>query len=59
VKRFLAASPLIVRDGRGYAVVHGNSAGSSVCREPPGITSWIAPVTDGRFGEWIKHAVPS
>jgi hypothetical protein len=59
VTRFLDASPLIVREGRGYAVMQANTAGSSVCREPPGIRSRIAPVAGGRFGEWIRHDVPS
>lgn len=59
VTRFLAASPLIVRDGRGYAVMDGNASGSSLWRQPPGITSRIAPVIEGRFGEWTRDAVPS
>lgn len=59
VTRFLETSPLIVRQGRGYAVMHGNMAGPAVYREPLGITSRIAPVADGGFGEWIRNDVQS
>lgn len=59
VTRFLSASPLIVRDGGDYAVMQGSAAGPSACREPPGMTSRIIPVPDGRFGEWTRHPMPS
>ena len=59
VSRFLAESPLIVRDGRGYAVVQSSGAAPSVWREPLGIRRRIAPSLGGRFGEWTNHDVPS
>jgi hypothetical protein len=59
VTRFLAGSPLIVRDSRGYAVVHASEAATSAWPEPPGIRRRIAPAIGGRFGEWIIHDVPS
>jgi hypothetical protein len=59
VTRFLAASPLIVRDGRGFSVVHATEAGASAWREPPGIRRRIAPSIGGRFGKWTVHDVPS
>jgi hypothetical protein len=59
VSRFLAESPLIVRDGRGYAVVHASVAAPSVWREPPGVRRRITPSIGGWFGEWTNHDVPS
>lgn len=59
VIRFLSTSPLIVRDGTGFAAVHGDEAASAAQRMPCGIDRLFIPELGGRFGDWTIRSVVS
>ena len=60
VMRFLSESPLVVREGGGFAAVQGHPSPVRPHRFPSGIDRRIEPVPGGAFGTWLpaRNMVP-